>query len=256
MKKFLFLISAIFITSSSCFAANSRNLTVVAAPNMAVALSKIAREFSRKNDTTISVNFALSYDLLDDADSGEPMDVLVTARTDLIDALKHRGLVDVHSAGYVAKDSLALVTNKNDADFNRALQQAPSLEEALRILDQKSIYLLVDQSESSSGRFAGDLLQSLNLSDLKLFNKVSEDRSPVIGTARKVEGGIYALLLTSQIKNEKDFTILSTKKDANIFYQALVIAGNNMEVGREFVSFLRGGVARKIFTDAGFESLE
>jgi molybdate transport system substrate-binding protein len=241
---------------SSSFAASNRNLTVFAEPNMAIALTKIAHEFSRKNDATISVNFNLSPDLINDVDAGEPMDVLLTAHPDLIDGLKNKGLVDVHSAGYITKDSLVLITNKTaETELNKAMSQAPSLEEALKILDQKFAYLLIDQAENSAGKFANDVLYNMNFSNIKSFNKSSEDKSPILAIARKTEGGVYALLLTSQIKNKKDFTILA-KKDAAIFYQALVIAGDNMELGREFVKFLRSDAAKKIFVDAGFNSLD
>lgn len=263
MKKLQFIALFLLLTQNS-FAASSRNLTVFTEPHMALALTKIAREFSRKNDATISVNFDLSSDLLHDIDSGEPVDVLISANSEIIEALKNKGLVDVHSAGYVAADSLVLVTNKLNTELNIQLQQAPSLEQALKILDQELsaaatnavTNLLTDSAGHSSGKFANDLLNNLQLTSLKALSKIPEDKSSIIGTARKSGDEFYALLLTSQIKNENGFTILSTKKDSGIFYQALVIAGDNMEVGREFVKFLKTDAARKIFTNAGFESLD
>jgi ABC-type molybdate transport system substrate-binding protein len=46
--------------------------------------------------------------------------------------------------------------------------------------------------------------------------------------------------------------ILATKKNLNIFYQALVIAGDNMEVAREFLKFLKSAEAKKILEQSGF----
>ena len=41
-------------------------------------------------------------------------------------------------------------------------------------------------------------------------------------------------------------------KNGNIFYQALVIAGDNMEVAREFLKFLKSDVAKTILKEIGF----
>jgi ABC-type molybdate transport system substrate-binding protein len=73
-KKLLnFLVFCIFFTSISTksFGSQSRNLKVFAEPNMALALSKIARIFSQKNNVIVSINFSSSFDLINEIDLSE-----------------------------------------------------------------------------------------------------------------------------------------------------------------------------------------
>lgn len=244
----------ISLLASRSFAAGSRSLTVFTEPNAVAALTEIAREFSQKTNTIVSVNFDLSPDLLSDIDSGDPMDVLISAHPELIESLKQKGLVDVHNAGYIAADRLALVTSGVNGNAFSEMKKNTSLEEALEILNQKNAELLIDHRGNSSGRFADEFLRNRNLPALRLLNKISEDKSPILSIARK-NTTLYALLLASQIKNEKDFVILAEKSEADVFYQALVIAGDNMDVAREFVKFLKTDAAESILTKAGFKAL-
>lgn len=253
----LFLIFCLLPASS--FAFSSRNLTVIAEPNMMVAMTKIAREFSKMTNSVVAVNFTVSQDIVDDIDSGEPIDVLVSDNSELIDSLKHRGVVDVHSAGYIAGDRLVLVANHEGDFLFSDIKKMPSIEASLQALDRNGSSLLIDHSESPSGRASNELLRILRLPKdsvvgLKLFRKISEDRSAMLNVVRK-SSAYYALLLSSQVASEKDFSILSKSSESDTFYQALVIAGEQMELSRKFVKFLKGDYAKKILMETGFDVL-
>ena len=125
------------------------------------------------------------------------------------------------------------------------------MEDSLKILNQNKSTLILDYDGNSSGKFTSELVQNSNLLDLQLFKKLAEDKSPILSILRS-DLSQYALLLSSQIKNEHDFQILATKRDDNIFYQALVIAGDNMEIAREFLKFLKNPASKKILLDSGF----
>lgn len=241
----------LLLLSHHSFASPSRSLTIFAEPNMVLPLTKITRLFSQKTNTIVSVNFDSSRDLMNDLDSGEPVDVFISAHPELIDMLHQKGLVDVHNAGYVASDDLVLVTNLTNPQFLPALQKNLPLEEALKILDESHASLVTDYEGGSSGKFAKDFLRNYHFEHLKFFNKIAEDKSPILSKIKN-NNELYALLLKSQIKNEPNFLILSTKSNPDIFYQALVIAGNNMDVAREFVKFLRSDIAKNYLKESGF----
>ena len=246
----IFLI-LIFLTQNS-FASPSRNLTIFAEQNMVVALTKITRLYSQQFNVIVSTNFNSSLDLINDIDSGEPSDVFISAHTGLIENLRQKGLVDVYNIGYIATDQLALVTSKsNQKIIAELLTEKLSLEESLKILDRNKATLILDDEGGSSGKFSHDLVTSFSFTDLKLFNKLNEDKSPILSIIKDNRED-YALLLASQIKNRNDLQILSTKKNSNIFYQGLVIAGDNMEVAREFVKFLKSNAAKSILQKSGF----
>ena len=99
------------------FGSQSRNLTVFSEPNMSVALSKIARLFSQKNNVIVSINFSSSFDLIDEIDMGAPANVFVSAHPQIIENLRQKGLVDVYNIAYIANDELVLSTSKSNNHF-------------------------------------------------------------------------------------------------------------------------------------------
>ncbi len=231
--------------------ANSRNLTIFAEPNISLALTKIARLYSQRHDVIVSVNFNSSADLINSIDSGEPADIFISAHPDWIETLQQKGLVDVYNTGLVARDSLVLITSKSNRNVPESLNHKNiSVEESLQILDQNNATLILDYTGNSSGKFSNDLLKKMNLFSLQVFHKLAEDKSPVFNTL-KTDTSYYALLLASQVREHSDYITLSTK-DAGTLYRALVIAGDNMDIAREFLKFLKTEPAKKILQQSGF----
>ena len=255
IKKLLnFLIFCIFFSSISTksFGTQSRNLTVFSEPNMAVALSKIARLFSQKNNVIVSINFSSSFDLINEIDLGAPANVFVSAHPQIIENLRQKGVVDVYNVAYIASDELVLSTSKLNNHFPiKLLKKNINLEDSLRILDENKLSLIVDHDGVSSGIYSKEIIQNLSLGNLKIFNKLPEDKSSLI---RDIENNkeAYGLLFRSQLQKNSNLRILATQKDKNIFYQALVIAGDNMDVAREFLNFLKTPNSKNILRNSGF----
>ena len=254
-KKLLnFLVFCIFFTSISTksFGSQSRNLKVFAEPNMALALSKIARIFSQKNNVIVSINFSSSFDLINEIDLGAPANVFVSAHPQIIENLRHKGLVDVYNIAYIANDELVLSTSKLNNRFPlKLLKKNISLDEALIILDENKLSLIVDHEGVSSGIYSKKIIQNLSLGNLRIFNKLPEDKSSLI---RDIENNkdTYGLLFRSQLQKNSNLRILATQSDKNIFYQAFVIAGDNMDVAREFLNFLKNQNSKNILRNSGF----
>lgn len=244
-----FFILSFFAINS--FAANSRNLTIIAEPNTVVAMTKIAHIFSQQYNVITSVTFSSALDSVSNIELGEPADVFISAHPHWIENLRQKGLVDVYNIGYIASDKIALATLKSNPNLPIELisNQLP-IKQALQILANNHATLIIDYDGNSSGKFGQDLIKNSNLGNLKIFKKLAEDRSPILDIIRS-NNKQYALLLTSQVQNESDFKIIA-QDNTNIFYQALVIAGNNMELSREFLKFLRSKIAKEILQDSGF----
>jgi molybdate transport system substrate-binding protein len=252
MFRVILIALSIFLSISDSFASPTRSLTVFAEQNMVPALVKISRLYSQKNHVIVSVNFNSSAELINDVDSGEPADIFISAHTGWIESLKQKGLTDVYNTGHIAKDRLILVAAKSNLNIPaQLLEKKLSVEGALQILDQEKMIVLTDHEGSSSGKFSNDLIRSLNLSNLQLFTKLSEDTSSALNlTGENLES--YALLLASQIKNKPTLQVLAAQKEPNIMYQALVIAGDNMDTAREFLKFLKSETAKNILRENGF----
>lgn len=252
MLKKIFLLTFLLLGASISHAAPSRNLTIFAEPNLAIALTKISRAYSQKANVIIALNFGSSSNLINNIDSGEPVDIFISAHKGWIDSLHQKGVVDVYNVGYIAQDSLVLVGLKSNPNLPAQLMGTkPSPQEALTILNENRATIILDDEGNSSGFFAKNFLDQSAFPNIKIFSKIAEDKTPFLTIIRSNPEN-YSLLLESQIKNKNDFHIIAGGADKNIFYQALVIAGDNMEVAREFLKFLKSEQAKFILKSSGF----
>jgi molybdate transport system substrate-binding protein len=252
MKVFCRLFLVLFFLLQNSFASPSRNLTIFAEPNMVLALTKISRLYSQKSNVIVAINFNSSSDLISNVDSGEPADIFISAHSGWIETLHQKGLVDVYNNGYIAGDNLVLITSKSNPNLPEELRSEKlSLEDALTVLNRNKSTLILDYEGNSSGKISNDLIKNSAFLDIRLFHKLAEDKSPILKILRGNTES-YGLLLKSQIKDQSDFQILAAKKDGNIFYQVLVIAGDNMEIAREFLKFLKSDGAKKTLGESGF----
>ncbi len=246
------LLTIFLFFATAAHATPSRNLTIFAEPNLSIALTKIARAYSQKANVIISINFGSSSNLISNIDSGEPVDIFVSAHKGWIDSLHQKGVVDVYNIGYIAYDYLALVTLKTNPNLpSQLIKKKTLLSEALSILDKNKAAIILDDEGNSSGFFAKNFLDQATFSNIKIFSKIAEDKTPFLAIVRNNPEN-YSLLLQSQVKNKNDLQILASEDKKNIFYQALVIAGDNMEIAREFLKFLKSDQAKIILKSSGF----
>ncbi len=249
---YIILILVFAFLSKSAFSFQIKNLTILAEPNMVEALTKISRSYSRKNTAIVSVGFGPSSDLISDIERGEPSDVFISAHRYWIENLKQKGLVDIYNVGHVANDSLVLVTSKNNVRIpSELLKENLSFVDSLKILNKYRLNLIIDHEGSSLGQYSQNLLSDLKLGDVGIYKKIPEDDTG-IGNLIKSNPDSYTILLDSQVKDRNGFKIISKLKNKQIFYQALVIAGDNMESAREFIKFLKSQEAINIFEESGF----
>lgn len=249
-KGFLVIFLLLQIIPSKSFATTSRNLTIFTEPNMMLAMTEIARIYARNSNAVISVYFNSSYELISAIDLGEPADLFISAHRDSIKNLRQKGLVDVYNVEYFARDQLALVANIHNNKLTDA-DELVTIEDYLNYLNANRSTLITDYEGNSSGTFSVNYIKNLNLDQIKLFKKIAEDKSSITDLI-KSDSTQYGLLFASQAKNDKDFKILAMTDRKDIFYQALVIAGNNMEIAREFLRFLKSNQAKEILRKNGF----
>jgi molybdate transport system substrate-binding protein len=104
----LFALSLFSVNASIALASQSRNLTIFAEPNLALPLTKIARQYSRDANVIVSLNFTSANSLLSNIDSGEPVDLFISAHNGWIEMLHQKGVVDIYNIGYITQDELVL----------------------------------------------------------------------------------------------------------------------------------------------------
>lgn len=243
---------ALLFLQNSAWALQLKNLTILAEPNMVEALTKISRLYSQKTLTTISVGFGNSSELISDIEMGEPADIFISAHRYWIDNLKQKGLVDIYNIGHIANDSVVLATSKENIRIpSELLSSNIGFKASLESLNKYRLNLIIDNNGSSLGQYSKHLVKKLNLDKIKLYEKLEEDKTSVANLIKNNPDS-YTIFLGSQIKDSQDFRVISTLKNKQIFYQALVVAGDNMESAREFLKFLKSAQAKKIFEESGF----
>ncbi len=249
----IFAKTALFLFfATTVNATQIKSITILAEPNLVVALTKISRTYSQKNAVIVSVGFASAADLINDIDSGEPADVFISAHQDWLLNLKQKGLIDIYNVSHIAGDDLVLVTSHDNLSApSYLLEKNPDFEEALQILNRNHLNLIIDNEDSSLGKYSKNIIEARQLHDVKLFTKLNEDKSSIANLLED-NADSYAILLASQVNNRDELKILSRKKSQHIFYQALVIAGDNMDIAREFLKFLKTTQAKNIFKENGF----
>lgn len=248
LKKTKLAFVILLLISTNAFCMPQKSLTIFAEPNLMMPITKLARIYSKRSNVVVSVNFKSSQELLNNIDQGDPADLFITAHKESIATIKQKGLADYYNIAFFARDKIVLIsTNKtNDLGTN----EASDFDKYLRNLDDIGATIITDSSGSSSGSNVIKYLDNINLKNLKVFNKIAEDESSVKKLI-KSDDRQFGLVFKSQIIDDPEFKILAESKKNDIFYQALVVLGYNMENARQFLKFLKSKTAKNILQESG-----
>ena len=246
-KIFLTILLLSQLAAKNALAVPNKNLTIFAEPNLMMAMTKLARIYSRQYNVTVSVTFDSSEDLVEQIDQGDPADLFISAHRHSISDMKQKGLADYYNIGFFAKDQIVLVKSKKNKD-DLLDRDKPNLRNYLKQLSDVGATIITDSKGSSSGGNVISYLDNLNLKNIKIFSKVSEDSSSVTKLITN-DKDRYGLLFLSQVYDNDDLIILAQSEKNDIFYQALVVLGYNMEIAREFLRFLDSKTAQDILKE-------
>jgi len=228
------------------------NVTVFAENNMAYPLVKLTRIYSKDAKSAVSIDFNYSFELIENIDAGEPADVFISSHPEWIKTLKNKGLVDVYNVVNLAKDKLLLVTSKNNRKIEiEKINKSADINSILKQINKQNIPLIVDSEYTSLGLYTEDIIKKAKVRNQKIFRKFSEDKKSIIDFIN--ENDEYCgIVLASSVKYEDEIMVLKEIADEEINYQALVIAGDNMNQARDFLKFAQSAKAKKVLMQSGF----
>ncbi|MFT7087477.1 MAG: molybdenum ABC transporter molybdate-binding protein [Rickettsiales bacterium] len=228
------------------------NLTILAESNMTYPLVSIARLYSEKENAIVSINFNYSSQLIRHIDDGEPADIFISSHQSWVEMLKRKGLVDVYNLANIAKDKLLLVSVKNNKklDFSK-ISDLSDLNQMLEEINRLRVPLIIDSSSTSLGNYSNKILDEAKVDQKNVYRRIDEDSDSLIESINKSQD--YAgIVLASSIKNYSNIVVLKEIDNSEIYYQALVIAGDNMGKARDFLKFIKTKEMAEIFIDNGF----
>jgi molybdate transport system substrate-binding protein len=228
------------------------NLTIFSEPNMAYALTEIARKYSKENNTIISINFNNSYELIQNIDMGEPADIFIASHPSWIENLKQKGLVDVYNLTNIAKDRLVLVTSvKNDKINEKIINDSSSVADNLSLLSRNKVPLIIASEYNSLGLYTNKIIGGADINEQYLYRKINEDKKSISDFIN--ENNEYCgIIMAAEASRQKNIKVLRVIPDVSIYYQALVIAGDNMEKARDFLKYLKSDEAKAVLVKEGF----
>lgn len=251
-RKIRWFCIALLLSAAPAHAIGS--VTVMADTSAGIAIAEIARDYSRARQVVVNTSFALPKAQEAQITEGGAADILITRDQPWIEQLKTQGLVDIYSQTLVARNQLALVGPVGSplkidwktifpvADFIQAMGGEPNL--------------LVGNPETlAEGIYGKDALRSLGIADdLEPYTLYIKRRSDMFDMVR--QHGSYGLFFYSSALGQPGTQVIGVLPEAThkpIQYYAVVIAGENMDEARKFMSYLKSPAARKILRDSGFE---
>jgi molybdenum ABC transporter molybdate-binding protein len=235
MIKFLKIFLTLLLFCNFSQASESKNLTIFAESNLSVPLVKIIRKYSKEKNVIISINFQSSFDLIERIDEGEPADIFISSHNDWIDILKQKGLIDIYSISNIAEDNLVLISsNQKFITENHNIKNIKNIFQRISNLQ----YGLITESEHKSlGKYSNKIIEKYNIKPHIVFRKLNEDKKSIIDFVSENKN-LFALVLESSILPNDNVQIIAKIPDIEINYQISAIAGDNMELARDFIKYL------------------
>jgi molybdate transport system substrate-binding protein len=250
--KYLLVLALSFAFNKEAISSNQKSITIFSESNMTYALTQIARSYSKKSNVAISINFNSSSALIDNIDLGEPADIFISSHLGWVKTLSQKGLVDRYSSSNFAEDKLVLITSKGNKKINfEEIKKLTNLNDILVLINEKRAPLIVGSNFSSLGRYTKKIIEESNVVNLKIFQKLDEDKKSIINFINE-HNDYCAIVMASEIKDNDKIVVLGQIPFVEIDYHALVIAGDNMENARQFIEYLDSSEAKEILLNNGF----
>ncbi len=234
-------------------AGNMASFTVMADPSLTVPLNLIAREYSLKHNISITTVFSSTRTQLRDIERGEEATVIIAANTSWIDKLQQKGLIDVYSRTNIARNRLVLAGSQFEVRQVN-LDTAPNIA---AFTDEPKEFMLAmgNPAFTSEGSYAIDALDQLTLEmTLEPHYSFFRNMYQLIDTIHRYRAmGIVFRSDALLFPNIREISAFRPDAHRPILYQGAVVAGENMELGREFLTYLNTDAAHRIFKAYGMD---
>ncbi|KOA18623.1 molybdate-binding periplasmic protein precursor [Clostridium homopropionicum DSM 5847] len=225
------------------------NLTISAAASLKDALTEIQELYKKeKSNVTINYNFGSSGALQTQIEQGAPSDVFLSAGKKQVDALKTKGLIIEDTYKNLLENEVVLVVSKDSKDNINFENLAEAKVKKIGLGEPESV---------PAGQYGKEVLAFL-----KIFDKISS-KSVYAKDVREVLAWVETGNVDAGIVYKTDAKVSDKVKVAaeapkgshkDIVYPGAVIkASKNIEASKEFLKFLSGEEATKIFEKYGFD---
>ncbi len=245
---------ALPLNASASKAAPTNNLTVLADPSLMLVMAELARHYSTKTGTPLTV-IRTSIDPAQQIEQGFEAHILLSPDPTLVERLAQRGQIDVFGTQTFASTQLALVAPYR---MKSKLALAKRISFAALLFSQPELPIFINDPTTVGGLRAQSLMVGREFSHELATRAVVKSSLEEIIDAMATEDS-FALMLASSAVTEPNLTILSALPESTsepARYDAVVLASESMQQARGFTKFLRSPEAQTILLRYGFQPIK
>jgi molybdate transport system substrate-binding protein len=221
-------------------------LVVSAAASLGDAISEIASEFERSEQSHVALNLSGSNALASQVSAGAPIDVVFFAGVGPMERLVADGDVEASSVESILENRLVVI--------GRIGKEGRSFAELLAASDGK--VAIADPSLAPAGAYAEEAMQLA-----AIYDAIQDRLLPALdvrAAAAAVQSGgadlgiVYATDAMAFDAVEVLTTIPPGFHSPIIYSASVTVASSQQDVGRRFVEFLGSDFAKSVFERHGF----
>jgi molybdate transport system substrate-binding protein len=221
--------------------------------SLGIAVTRIARNYSRYKNIVVNTSFASQYAQQEQINEGAAIDIIITSKTAWIDELKRQGLVDIYSKTLLAGDRLALVGAVNANVASAEPGRFPALA-IIKASGGDPVFLLGNPQFLIEGAYAKEALRNLGVAeDLEPYTLYVKRLDQMFNMVVNQQAfGICFYSSTTRRTDMKVIDVLPESSYKKIHYYAVAIASDNMDEARKFMEYLKTSEVKDIFKEEGF----
>lgn len=246
-------VSCWFVFPANADVLKLSTVTVMADHSLSSTVSEIARNYSRENQTIVNSSFLPQKIQQEQISEGASADVLITSKTGWIDELKQQGLIDINSQTKFARDKLTLIGSKETEVMSAGVGRFPTFE-IIKAGNGEPVFILGNPEFLMEGIYSKEAMRSFGANDdlepYTLYVKRLDEMFDMVANQNA-----FAICFYSSAMKRDDIKIIDTLPESAhkpIIYNAVVIAGDNMNQARKFLAYLKSAEVRKLLAKNGF----
>ncbi|MBL0318308.1 MAG: molybdate ABC transporter substrate-binding protein [Alphaproteobacteria bacterium] len=233
---------------------NLPSLVIMAEPSLTETITEIGRRYSKDHRVSVTCSFDNSTNQIDEINLGEAVNVFLTSDSTYVQQLKTQGVIDAYTVVNLASNKLVLAIPKNHA-LRLQLKAKKSFEEVLQsLIDTHTSFVMTDSNKTDQGHKIRQSIEHYALWDTLsplAITSLNSRQTVQLMLKENRPGFVYL----TDVVNYHDLEILKPIQDNAydpIIYQAVVVAGDQMEIGRQFIATISDPKYQQIFAYYGF----
>ena len=241
----------ILCTIIPAMAAEAPPIIIFAAASTTEAITDIGHLFSEKRLVRVVPSFAAASTLAKQIESGAPADIFISADTKWMDYLVEKKAIDPADRFDLLGNRIVLIAEKGGSI--EKIDVAPGF--ALADFLGENRLSMGDPDHVPVGIYAREAFEKLGVWE-QLRDKIAGEKDvravlTRVGRGETPVGVVYATdaAISDKVKVVGEFP---RNTHSPIVYPAARIKGRDSEIVKQFLAFLRGPEARKIFETYGF----